>query len=523
MPQAAEQVVESLPVPKLAKVENVDIFSTGLHRGERYGREFVTTAAENFYKLKDRLTPTLCLGHEENQELLDNTGIPSVGVITDLWTDDRPCSNCKETGKVDGQVCPACDGTKICTYMVADFGDVNPEIAKLINQRAFRTCSSEMYSDFEDQGQHFGPACRRCALLGGEIPQIKNLDDLPFATFADKSPNQPTVVLYCDGPDCSAKGCTPRRRSFKGPDGLMYFTGMYRPATCHCEPKKFCGGAGGKPGPCSTGAQKTHAQKNLQRGRIAVKQAVRDVKPAAKAVAGAAKTLAKHGIAAAKASRTGKAVGRIAQAGQEKGKLAAVKQTALEGGKAVGDMATRALTLGWSPALYKQISDKHGHVPAVLGTGAAAMARTAALPLHLAAAASGIPGVGLVKNKVADAIGHGVGWAAGKGSAKGVARTVGAVAGASAAKGAYKMIRKPERYIPGLAQAKSVAGHVANTLGNLKARLGLHSERAYDILADRVVRVLMDADNGIRRFSDVDLRPHALQFIRLCESMAVAK
>jgi hypothetical protein len=59
-----------------------------------------------------------------------------------------------------------------------------PIAQKAIDTKAYRKVSAEIYDNFEDQGVDYGMALRRLALLGGEIPQVKALADLPM-TSAD--------------------------------------------------------------------------------------------------------------------------------------------------------------------------------------------------------------------------------------------------------------------------------------------------------------------------------------------------
>ncbi len=156
-------------VPKLAQVHNVEVFASGTHRGEEYSDQDLDEMVRNFRRLSSPrlpvrlLTPTLAVGHEEEgeQPLWENTGYPAAGVVTNLWR----------------------DGHKL----MADFGDVPPPVAKAINSRALRKVSAEVYTDFQDDhGRGYGMAIRRVALLGSEIPQIKSLADLPYATYADR-------------------------------------------------------------------------------------------------------------------------------------------------------------------------------------------------------------------------------------------------------------------------------------------------------------------------------------------------
>lgn len=109
---------------------------------------------DNFRNLKN-LTPPIVLGHDENQTLLQNSGYPSAGWITDLKR--REASN----------------------VLLAKFSCVPPVLVKLIESKAYSRISAELYVDYVDShGKHYGPTLRRISILGADIPYIKTLDDL---------------------------------------------------------------------------------------------------------------------------------------------------------------------------------------------------------------------------------------------------------------------------------------------------------------------------------------------------------
>lgn len=109
---------------------------------------------DNFRSIKD-LNPPLVLGHDEMQSILQNSGYPSAGWITDLKR--------KESSNI----------------LMAKFSNVPPEIVKLVESKAYSKVSAELYVDYVDaSGKHYGPTLRRVAILGADIPHIKTLNDL---------------------------------------------------------------------------------------------------------------------------------------------------------------------------------------------------------------------------------------------------------------------------------------------------------------------------------------------------------
>jgi hypothetical protein len=109
--------------------------------------------------------PPVVLGHEEDQDWLTRTDLPAAG-----W--------------VGGRVWRNAEG-----LMLGDLVEVPGPVADAVNAGAFKKVSCEFYDDFKDnEGRSYGPALRRVALLGAEIPKVKGLADLPHAQFSDGLP-----------------------------------------------------------------------------------------------------------------------------------------------------------------------------------------------------------------------------------------------------------------------------------------------------------------------------------------------
>lgn len=109
-------------------------------------------------KPKSTLQPPLIavkvgVGHEEDEALLKRTDLPAAGWVKRVYR----------------------QGPKL----FADFREMPQVIEDLINRKAFRKISAEIYTDFADQGETYGLVLRRAVLLGGEVPQVKSLADIP--------------------------------------------------------------------------------------------------------------------------------------------------------------------------------------------------------------------------------------------------------------------------------------------------------------------------------------------------------
>jgi hypothetical protein len=131
-----------------AELKDIEIFASGVHRGRTYTDADLDTIVANFGSLKDEIKPVAVIGHEEDQDLLKNSGLFSAGWMTDV----------KKSG----------------SKLVASFKDVPQVLAELINKGAYRRISSEIYDNYKGKGN----ALRRVAILGGEIPEVKNLQDI---------------------------------------------------------------------------------------------------------------------------------------------------------------------------------------------------------------------------------------------------------------------------------------------------------------------------------------------------------
>lgn len=159
---------------KFDELKGVDIFNSGVHKGILFSKDDITEIAKNFEKFGAVVQPPMVLGHEEDnaQELLKNTGLPAAGWVKGVRCEDR-------------------DGKR---FLVADFGDVPEIIAKLVEKKAYKRISAEIYADFEHDDARHGKMIRRVALLGGAIPEVKDLKDVEALHAAEA----PVVFAFSD-------------------------------------------------------------------------------------------------------------------------------------------------------------------------------------------------------------------------------------------------------------------------------------------------------------------------------------
>jgi hypothetical protein len=169
--------------PKLYRLRGVKIFAAGTVRGKTWTPADIRQMADNGNKYSHLIRPTVVVGHEEHQPLthslpsttVQNTGEPAFGVVRNLRAEE------------DG-------GT---TYLTADFTGVPGWLARLLAGRHYIDRSAEVYEEPPDGLEHVkGPILRRVSLLGGELPQIKNLGELPAPEVQGFSEGEAVVTAH---------------------------------------------------------------------------------------------------------------------------------------------------------------------------------------------------------------------------------------------------------------------------------------------------------------------------------------
>jgi hypothetical protein len=175
-----QQFAESATLP------DQEIFTTGTHRGKHYSHRDLDEIVANFRRHsigeKARLRVPAVIGHEENQEYLDRSDLPAAGWMQELRNLKQICPKCRGSGKLRGDdgeaACPQCVGTGVASTLRATFGNVPRKVSKLLKRKAYRTVSAEIYDKPPEGVPGRGKMLRRVAFLGGEIPQIKSIDEI---------------------------------------------------------------------------------------------------------------------------------------------------------------------------------------------------------------------------------------------------------------------------------------------------------------------------------------------------------
>src|SRR5215471_450519 len=146
------------PVNGEIVIPKIHIMTEGTWQGDHYGPKEFQEMCENFRKFSTGPNPLVenpaVVGHEEEQ--IDFTGVPAVGWVKRLY----------------------CEGPDL----FADVSQVFPPIARLIEAGAYKHVSPEIYPpDHLPEGVEGarGHMLRRVAFLGGELPHLKSIADLP--------------------------------------------------------------------------------------------------------------------------------------------------------------------------------------------------------------------------------------------------------------------------------------------------------------------------------------------------------
>lgn len=145
----------------------VNLFATGKYRGRRWTPADLRRMEANARKLgpsgKKLLLPPAVLGHDEDQDWLEDTGLPAGG-----WVDPDTVRAVPD---------PDHPGEMLLT---GDVVNVPAEVAARIEKGEFKFGSVEIYDSFTDDFENeYGKTIRRFAFMGGYVPQVKRLGPLP--------------------------------------------------------------------------------------------------------------------------------------------------------------------------------------------------------------------------------------------------------------------------------------------------------------------------------------------------------
>lgn len=147
-------------------IQGVEVFSVGKWNGDPYTLEDLKDMINAFEETKQGIPPYLKLGHDDNQNLVQNDGMPAAGWISRLY--------------IKGE------------KLVADFIDIPKKIFQLISSKAYRKVSSEIYWNIKIGDKTYKRLLGAVSLLGSDMPAVSNLKDI-LSMYKLLGENQPKV------------------------------------------------------------------------------------------------------------------------------------------------------------------------------------------------------------------------------------------------------------------------------------------------------------------------------------------
>jgi hypothetical protein len=141
---------------ELFTVMSMPIFKAGVWHGETFTVNDLDEIVKNTNALikASFIEPPIKLGHDENQKLLQSDGLPAGGYVSNVY--------------------------RVGDEIFCDVIDVPKQVHELIDKRAYKHVSAEIYQDFPHPvtKENIGRVLRAVALLGADTPEVKGLGDI---------------------------------------------------------------------------------------------------------------------------------------------------------------------------------------------------------------------------------------------------------------------------------------------------------------------------------------------------------
>ena len=217
-----------------ANLKGVEIFATGSHRGKHYTLDDLQQMVDNFRRHSTGTAPLLrvpgVLGHDEDQHFLERSDLPAAAWGEHLYVEmDAPSILTPPLQKTLVGLSIAADaGDPLADaalhdfleenglppemrgrgVLVADFSDVPPEVKRLLDGKTYRKVSAEIYDSPPAGIPGTGKMLRRVAFLGGDVPQVKGLRDIPSPTAHAEAVAgyRPVVLQFSNVSQAAARG-----------------------------------------------------------------------------------------------------------------------------------------------------------------------------------------------------------------------------------------------------------------------------------------------------------------------------
>lgn len=143
---------QTIEEKKTYRITGVEIFSVGTWNGKKHDIGALNDLVTAYSALKPGWIPGIKLGHDKNQTVARQSGLPSVGWVEKIYTrGDR---------------------------LYADFDGVPEKVYQLIKKKAYRKVSCEIFYNVSVGDQKYSHVLAAVALLGNELPGVSNLNDI---------------------------------------------------------------------------------------------------------------------------------------------------------------------------------------------------------------------------------------------------------------------------------------------------------------------------------------------------------
>lgn len=146
------EIDKKIYAKELKSIDGVEIFSAGTWNGDKYTTKDLDEMVKAFEENETTVRPFLKLGHSDKQKLLESEGLPAAGWVGRIYR----------------------SGDKL----LADFIDIPKKIYELIENKAYRKVSSEIYLNVKIKEKAYKYMVGAVALLGAETPGVMNLSDI---------------------------------------------------------------------------------------------------------------------------------------------------------------------------------------------------------------------------------------------------------------------------------------------------------------------------------------------------------
>lgn len=136
----------------LRTISGVEVFSAGTWNGDDYTEADLDEMVRAFTETSKTFRPPLKLGHDNNQSLLQQDGLPAAGWVANIYRDGKK--------------------------LLADLIDIPQKIYDLIEKGAYKKVSCEVYWNASMGETKYRRMLGAIALLGADMPGVMNLDDI---------------------------------------------------------------------------------------------------------------------------------------------------------------------------------------------------------------------------------------------------------------------------------------------------------------------------------------------------------